>query len=256
LSRQPPFKRLKVVDPKAPLLDYSTPRLNSRQKSWTNEDEARLVAEIQRKRCCESMVAVDSVDWEELPSSKLLNKFSSREVFAHYYNLSCPSINGNNWTISEDEALISLAQKYEERDWSRIANELGTNRTPFACLKHYQQHLNRRLMNSEEWSAQEDQLLTMAVDKFSRSQSTLQLAADAVPFRTAAQCSNRWNRLSQRILTTSDWTPDEERMLYLAAVANDIPSLHSAGDSSITEQEGRKGRGPKWQNVAKLMLEK
>lgn len=52
-------------------------------------------------------------------------------------NFEHPSLAKNSWSKAESARLRQLVAQYGERDWASIANELGTNRTPAACLKQY-----------------------------------------------------------------------------------------------------------------------
>lgn len=248
----PPHKRLKIDNSDVSLLDYSTTTLTAMKKAWSSQDEAKLL-EVVTSNTQGLSTSVNSANWNEITQNHL-TKFSTREVLSHYCNVVSPHINRQPWTVEEEKSLLRLIEKYEEREWSCIASELGTGRTPFSCLQHYQQTLNRRLVNAEEWTPEEDALLRKAMEEHS-GKSNGQLVADMVPFRTVSQCFNRWHKLSQRDKSSSDWNVEEERLLYLAVVAHDIPCmLESCNDTK--EDDKKAPRGHKWQSVAKLMAKK
>lgn len=244
----PPRKRLRNDTlERVPLLNYDSSTLNALSKTWTTGLDNQL----------KNTVGIESQNEQSLDWSKICSKIngashqlSSREVFTHYCSTLSPAVNQGVWSAEEEKHLLEIVEKHEEHYWSRIAFELSTNRTPFACLQHYQQALNRHLINSDEWSPQEDILLKHAMDEFGRVNP--QLVADMIPFRTAPQCLNRWHKLAQREQTTKNWDVNEERMLYLAIVAHDIPCL----TSSYSKAEENRVRGRKWLSIARFVNRK
>lgn len=142
-----------------------------------------------------------------------------------YTNVDDPSINNTEWSADEDHQLVELVDKYSEHEWSHIAEELGTHRTPIACLRHYQQTLNTKLLNNSEWSAEEDLLLKQAVEICGKGK--WQKVSTYVPDRSSTQCMNRWTQSNccQENVVAGRWLEQEERLLFLAAVAYDAPRM-------------------------------
>jgi hypothetical protein len=164
------------------------------------------------------------VSWRE--ASKATHK-SSRECFRQYYNVCCSSLNFDaQWDAEEERSLLQLASHHSYHNWHIIAYELGTNRSPFACLKHYQQTLNSDLVISEEWSREEDVSLREAVDECGLG--NWQAVSSYLPGRTAPQCLNRWRKsFHQQQSVSGPWLEQEERALFLAAYAFNVPTLNN-----------------------------
>lgn len=70
-------------------------------------------------------------------SSDLENR-NSNECFI-FYTYNCDkNVNKSKWNEKEEIILLKLVEKYKEYNWLKIAKEMGNNRTPVECLKHYQ----------------------------------------------------------------------------------------------------------------------
>jgi len=144
-----------------------------------------------------------------------------------YRNALDPEINFGPWTSEEEIHLIELVNtKYSCHNWIAISNELGTNRTPLSCLKHYQQTLNIKHINSSSWNDDELTTLVQAVDLY--GEENWQHVANSLPGRTANQCYSKWKKMkSDRVITSKgDWTDQDERLLFLAAVAYQLPCIN------------------------------
>jgi hypothetical protein len=187
---------------------------------WTEKEREKLQKFVHRH---------GPHNWEQ---TSILHK-SPMDCYIQYTNLLDPSINASVWISDEDVQLLALVQKYDEHDWCAVAEELGTNRTPFECLRHYQQDLNKNLTNTGDWSVEEDELLKDAVNEHGRN---WQVVASCVPNRSSTQCLNRWNKSSicHEEVVAGKWNEEEERLLFLAALAYSAPQ-HS--DSKKTEEQ-------------------
>ena len=133
---------------------HYNPRVES---VWTEEERAVLQHHLATTRA-----SIAENKWES--AHYAVPTHSEIECYMQHTNVDDPSINNAEWTSEEDRQLLELVEKYAEHEWSHIAEELGTNRTPIACLRHYQQSLNTKLLNNNEWSSEEDLLLKQAVE--------------------------------------------------------------------------------------------
>lgn len=97
-------------------------------------------------------------------------------------------INKKSWTKLEEKNLLHIVQQKGISNWIDIAVSLGTNRTPFQCLAHYQRSLNPSILK-REWTEDEDDKLRTAVETY--GDRDWQLVAAALEGRTGTQCSNR-----------------------------------------------------------------
>jgi len=69
-----------------------------------------------------------------------------------------PHVSRTKWTKDEDELLIRIVAKNNEKNWQKITDELGTNRNELQCFVHYQKY--KKMVNKKgKWSKQEDQKL-------------------------------------------------------------------------------------------------
>lgn len=170
-----------------------------------------------------------SLDWSAIAAD--LSAFSKEhhspsECFSYYYNALDPSINWGRWTAAEEKKLVELATLHAEHDWIVIADKLQSNRTPLQCLKHYQQSFNNKLTTVSEWTLDEEQQLKQAVETHGRVD--WESVARDVPGRTAKQCLYKWRRSSGvygNDVVNGQWLEEEERRLFLGAVAYEIPHL-------------------------------
>jgi hypothetical protein len=109
--------------------------------------------------------------------------------------------------------------------WALIAEELGSSRTPLQCLQRYQQAFNTKLVNSSEWTKDEDEELKAAAEMFGLK--NWQHVSSVMNGRSAAQCMNRYYKSSvcrSDMVVDGSWQDEDERRLFLSAIANEIPS--------------------------------
>lgn len=69
-----------------------------------------------------------------------------------------PHISRARWTKSEDDRLIQIVAKNEEKNWQKIADELATNRNELQCFVHYQKY-KKMIHTRGKWTKEEDQKL-------------------------------------------------------------------------------------------------
>lgn len=100
-------------------------------------------------------------DWLQI--AKITNKPELQ--CRRFWNLLLkPYISRAKWTTEEENKLIELAKKYEERNWQQIAYELDTNRNELQCFVHYQKK-KKILYKRGKWSAEEDQMLSKMIKR-------------------------------------------------------------------------------------------
>ncbi|NXY87085.1 SNPC4 protein, partial [Alcedo cyanopectus] len=116
----------------------------------------------------------------------------------------------------EIERLKKIAAKHGYLDWQAIAQELGTNRTPFQCLQKYQVY--NKDLKRKEWTRKEDQMLLELVQEMRvGSHIPYKKIAYYMEGRDSAQLIYRWTKSVDPSLKKGSWTPEEDAML-LAAV--------------------------------------
>lgn len=170
-------------------------------------------------------------------------------LFFIYRNIDDSEINSSKWSPEEEKNLLELVKKYNNLNWQAISKEIQNNRTPWQCLVHYQSTLNMNMVNTSEWSEEEDMTLKQAVQLY--GQKNWQHIANTLPGRSSQQCILRYNRSTdcKEGIIGGRWIEEEERRLFLAAIAFElIPSstsstLLSTSISSNSSSNGNDKRG-------------
>ncbi|NXX15029.1 SNPC4 protein, partial [Podargus strigoides] len=158
----------------------------------------------------------DEHDWEKISNIHFDGQRSAEELRKFWQNWEHPSINKKEWTEEEIERLKKIAAKHGYLDWQAIAQELGTNRTPFQCLQKYQVY--NKDMKRKEWTKEEDQMLLELVQEMRvGSHIPYKKIAYYMEGRDSAQLIYRWTKSVDPSLKKGPWTPEEDTML-LAAV--------------------------------------
>ncbi|NXE68742.1 SNPC4 protein, partial [Calcarius ornatus] len=158
----------------------------------------------------------DEHDWDKISNIHFDGQRSSEELRKFWQNWEHPSINKEEWTEEELDRLKQIAAEHDCLDWQSIAQELGTNRTPFQCLQKYQ--LYNKDLKRKEWTKDEDQMLLELVQEMRvGSHIPYKKIAYYMEGRDSAQLIYRWTKSVDPSLKKGPWTPEEDAML-LAAV--------------------------------------
>ncbi|NXS60770.1 SNPC4 protein, partial [Brachypteracias leptosomus] len=158
----------------------------------------------------------DEHDWEKISNIHFDGQRSSEELKKFWQNWEHPSINKKEWGEEEIERLKKIAARHGYLDWQAIAQELGTNRTPFQCLQKYQVY--NKDLKRKEWTRSEDQMLLELVQEMRvGSHIPYKKIAYYMEGRDSAQLIYRWTKSVDPSLKKGPWTPEEDAML-LAAV--------------------------------------
>ena len=80
--------------------------------------------------------------WDQIAYEQFDNKRSPEDCRLYYKNCVGPEVNSSPWSKDEERRLLGLVTKYSMRAWETVSVELGSHRTAFSCLKHYQQCIN------------------------------------------------------------------------------------------------------------------
>ncbi|NXG51383.1 SNPC4 protein, partial [Psilopogon haemacephalus] len=158
----------------------------------------------------------DEHDWEKISNIHFDGQRSSDELRKFWKNWEHPSINKKEWTEEEIQSLKKIASKHHYLNWQTIAQELGTNRTPFQCLQKYQVY--NKDLKRKEWTRSEDQMLLELVQEMRvGSHIPYKKIAYYMEGRDSAQLIYRWTKSVDPSLKKGPWTAEEDAML-LAAV--------------------------------------
>ncbi|XP_068067150.1 snRNA-activating protein complex subunit 4 isoform X2 [Anomalospiza imberbis] len=157
----------------------------------------------------------DEHDWDKISNIHFDGQRNSEELRKFWQNWEHPSINKNEWTEEELERLKQIAAEHNYLDWQTIAQELGTNRTPFQCLQKYQ--LYNKDLKRKEWTKDEDQMLLELVQEMRvGSHIPYKKIAYYMEGRDSAQLIYRWTKSVDPSLKKGPWTPEEDAMLMAA----------------------------------------
>ncbi|NWX31209.1 SNPC4 protein, partial [Notiomystis cincta] len=157
----------------------------------------------------------DEHDWDKISNVHFDGQRSSEELRKFWQNWEHPSINKKEWTEEEIERLKQISAKHNYLDWQAIAQELGTNRTPFQCLKKYQ--IYNKDLKRKEWTKDEDQMLLELVQEMRvGSHIPYKKIAYYMEGRDSAQLIYRWTKSVDPSLKKGPWTPEEDAMLMAA----------------------------------------
>ncbi|NWR22741.1 SNPC4 protein, partial [Emberiza fucata] len=157
----------------------------------------------------------DEHDWDKISNIHFDGQRSSEELRKFWQNWEHPSINKEEWTEEELDRLKQIAAEHNCLDWQSIAQELGTNRTPFQCLQKYQ--LYNKDLKRKEWTKDEDQMLLELVQEMRvGSHIPYKKIAYYMEGRDSAQLIYRWTKSVDPSLKKGPWTPEEDAMLMAA----------------------------------------
>lgn len=178
--------------------------------------ELERIRQIQDDKCLEENR--EGLDFEKI-SRLFVPKKTAKECELQWLLVDHPAINhSEHWTEQEIKALKEAGgNKALYKTWQQVADRIGTNRTPFACLCQYQRlfqpHLNRG-----KWHPEEDELLKLAVKRHGEVDWTR--IASFVPHRTPQQCIHRWRNTLAPTIRRGRWTQEEDRLLREAVMSN------------------------------------
>ncbi|KFZ55017.1 snRNA-activating protein complex subunit 4, partial [Antrostomus carolinensis] len=214
----------RLLQPKLLKLSYLNRKLEKVKTETENQILEKQIKEVEQEietinQLPESDLLgnrFDEHDWEKISNIHFDGQRSSEELRKFWQNWEHPSINKKEWTEEEIERLKKIAAKHGYLDWQTIAQELGTNRTPFQCLQKYQAY--NKDLKRKEWTKDEDQMLLELVQEMRvGSHIPYKKIAYYMEGRDSAQLIYRWTKSVDPSLKKGPWTPEEDAML-LAAV--------------------------------------
>lgn len=172
------------------------------------------------------------IDWEEVAKS-IGSKHSPFECMMQYQNHDRIHINKQPWTAQEESSLKEIAEMHKDCFWIDIADQLKTGRSPWDCFSHYQQVLNNKILNTSEWTEEEDRKLNNAIQEYGFK--NWKNVANCIPGRSSSQCTYRWRKSIEcnSTLVGGTWTDEENRRLFLAAISHKLPLAVESCKSNV-----------------------
>lgn len=127
--------------------------------------------ELLKKRLLDLMGMVpenDSfkIDWFSVSQTNLDDRHKPNTAEAIWNAYLKPSLNRKPWSADEEDQLLNAIEKCDPLDWSEVSKQI-TGRSLYQCLVHYRTKLAvSSRYNCGRWSAEEDALLLLMVDKY------------------------------------------------------------------------------------------
>lgn len=117
-----------------------------------------------------------------------------------------------NWTEEEDELLMTMAEKYDFKNWNGVADNL-TGRSAIQCSARYKRI--RPGIIKGAWTEEEDELLLDLLKRFGKNWS---LISKYMPSRSGKQIRDRFlNALDPTILKDKFTAEEDKKILELYA---------------------------------------
>ncbi|TFK56090.1 hypothetical protein OE88DRAFT_1606944, partial [Heliocybe sulcata] len=161
----------------------------------------------------------EGIDWDRVASkvsSSILSSVqrSAKECEIRWLGDRHPEINHERWSDTEIAQAKALAANYTDGrvNWVKVAEQLGTNRTPMDCMRNV---VPRKI---HTWTNEADERLLEAV-KIYGIDNWLLVAQYVSEDATAQQCQNRYNRTLSPDLVRGPWTEEEDNKLRRAVEA-------------------------------------
>eukprot|EP01113_Clastostelium_recurvatum_P041616 TRINITY_DN6638_c0_g1_i7.p1 TRINITY_DN6638_c0_g1~~TRINITY_DN6638_c0_g1_i7.p1 ORF type:complete len:749 (-),score=224.75 TRINITY_DN6638_c0_g1_i7:42-2288(-) len=150
----------------------------------------------------------------------------------------------NKWTKEESQKLIKLVHQHGERQWKKIAENLGGGKTGAQCAQHWKRVLSPEIRKGS-WDDQEEELLFVLVRKHGQSWKNI---ATEIKTRTDIQC--RYQYLKACMSREVHWSYQEDDILV-----KKVQQLVAEVGSSAKMVEPHTGVAPNipWVEVAKAL---
>ncbi|EIW82533.1 hypothetical protein CONPUDRAFT_103837 [Coniophora puteana RWD-64-598 SS2] len=156
-------------------------------------------------------VDYDKVNWErvaERVSSVSMTTRSAKECEIKWKGDRQPSVNRSNWKPDETFRMRTLVSSYGEQqiDWVKVAEQLGTGRTPIDCMRH--SHTRK----GHFWTTAYDARLREAVEKYGVNNWHL-VASYVSENASPQQCIQRYSRTLDPAIKRGAWSSEEDERL-------------------------------------------
>lgn len=143
-----------------------TSKLKQKELSKKTKNTKLHATVIEREYKTDSMDLSDlsinkEYDWEDI-ANKLEYKHSAQEYKSMWKLCLSPLNNNSEWTEIEQTMLKTIAFKYKEQDWDKIAKDLGTKRTGYQCFVYYVTNFINS-SNTRKWHEDESKFLDRIV---------------------------------------------------------------------------------------------
>ncbi len=114
------------------------------------------------------------------------------------------------WTKEEDTLLIELIDKYSDKKWKYISNQIKT-RSPLQCLQRWTKILKPGLVKGP-WTEKENNILKTHVNK--NGPTNWSICSQLIPGRSSKQCREHWLFSLNPNINKGEWTKEEEFQIF------------------------------------------
>eukprot|EP00941_MAST-03F_sp_MAST-3F-sp1_P001267 g1267.t1 len=129
--------------------------------------------------------------------------------------LSAATNGPGKWTAEEDHRLRCAVNKFQGKEWKKIANELGDKRTSVQCLHRWNKVLKPGLVKGK-WTKEEDQVVFSMVTEKGVGKVKWSVIASHLKGRIGKQCRERWFNHLDPSIKKGPWTEEEDTKMFRA----------------------------------------
>lgn len=188
--------------------NFSLKECNSLIKAITRQTLMKMTEITTQLSELELLVhsAVVDIDWEQVSREV---KRSKQECEWEWRNRKFPLLNFKEFTCKELQQLQELIIKYKGRNWIQITREFGGNRVPWFVYKTFVKRIKKVNLRGK-WTSEEDLILKKTVQEIGTIWTRV---AVALPYRSPAQCLQRWNFSLSPQIKKGRWSKEEDLQL-------------------------------------------
>lgn len=144
------------------------------------------------------------------------------QCFVHFQTKlsSSTAVKNSKWNSNEDQILLAAIEKYRINafiPWNRVAVTVP-ERNKFQCYERYMFTLNPDL-HREKFSTEEDCIIVSFVAEYGENNFG-KIPLEKLPGRTLKQIRGRYWNVLKMVGKTSEWTSEEDEILYKYVLEN------------------------------------
>ncbi|KAK5582224.1 hypothetical protein RB653_003807 [Dictyostelium firmibasis] len=139
----------------------------------------------------------------------------------------------NKWTKEESSKLITLVHENGDKQWKKIALQIGGGKTGAQCAQHWKRVLCPAIRKGS-WDEEEEAKLFLLVEKHGQSWKNV---ASEIRTRTDIQC--RYQYFKSCMSREVPWTPKEDEILQKKVIENKQDSSKEIGWMDLSKSMAR-----------------
>ena len=107
-----------------------------------------------------------------------------------------------NWTLQEDNKLLSAVKKHGTENWKIIAYEVGNGRNRSQCSQRWKRDLNPEI-NHQKWTKPEEEFLIKLIQIFGEK-SWVKISKE-IGNRTDVQCRFHYKNILKNTINNEEY---------------------------------------------------